>query len=231
MTKPEFDVIPHYEPCPSPEKIQPVAQIRRMGVSTNNCMIIGGEARFLGSTTITLTDEYPRFPIPVDYVDGRFTLTDMCDETQITVLENQPVRTTGSYVITMKHLSSFRNCPRDIGVHCILQETKIAEFDHAPDTIGMNLVLTDTSFRSLSGIHETAIKDTVIRGKVVIHEDTTNILGLALMPGVMRVGWSVISQTTSGSQSKSVIIDVSHRDVIRFQDELLELGLVNQARL
>ena len=217
------------------QKFDPMRQIREMGESTNNCTMVDGEVHFLSSTTINLTDKYPKFPAPIAYVDGRFVLNDLCNETRITTLENQPAIIYGSYIIKMRFLESFRNCPHHIGVHCILQDTMLAGFDYAPEYIGANLSISDTPIQSLSGIHETALQNTIIDGSIIIREDMTNILGLALIPGIKRVRWSAYQPVTIGVHTitKSVVIevDISHNDIIRFQDDLLERGFAHMAMI
>jgi hypothetical protein len=95
----------------------------------------------------------------------------------------------------------------------------ISSLKNAPIYVSIALDCRQTNVDSLHHIHKTH-KNWVIEGRLYLPVGCTHILGLAYIPGVHAV--------QLGEQPP---ITVNHDDPFLWQEQLIEMGLVEQAQL
>jgi hypothetical protein len=128
----------------------------------------------------------------------------------------------GSVFCNRTNMINLNGAPRYVSGDFLCNNTMINSLDDAPKYVGGDLVCCNTNVRSLRNIHLTH-PDWIIEGILILPSDCTNLLGLALIPGVNNV------VLTSTAHTPRDAIAVS-RDIFVWQEKLLELGLVDQAR-
>lgn len=103
-----------------------------------------------------------------------------------------------------------------------ISRTTIASLDGFPEVITGHLWAHYCRIRSFSGIHK-MVKH--IGGFVSINKDSTHLLGFILIPGIRNFD--------SENMALDIIINkyIGTGDVIMCQDELLDAGFIEQAKL
>lgn len=130
---------------------------------------------------------------------------------------------TGSFDIGASSLKSLKGAPRYVGEHCLVDGSTISSIEGIPEYIGGDLSAFKTEIKSISGIDK-LVKH--IGGTVYLDESTTHILGLLRIDGVQNVDVDFGS-----TLDKIMEKHLKTRDLISAQDELIEAGFVEQAKL
>lgn len=107
-------------------------------------------------------------------------------------------------------------------VKILIVHTNITSLVYCPHTVGGSFYAEQTKITSLSGIHKLVKK---INGEFSIDPHYTHILGLLLIPGV--------SYIEANDQKLTNILNkhLKDKNIILAQDELLEAGFTQQAKL
>jgi hypothetical protein len=124
-------------------------------------------------------------------------------------------------------LTSMIGFPTRVGGSLRLNQTPINSLDGIPRIIGRDLHLVDTDIHSLSGISKLVES---IGGKVIIGSTQTHLLGLLVISGVKQI---IINSLMNVSDPVAKILNkyVGTGDTISAQDELLDAGFTDRARL
>lgn len=122
-------------------------------------------------------------------------------------------------------ITSLKNAPRHVGDHLFCNRTNITTFEHVPQAIGNNVYTRLTNITSLKDIHKTH-RDWVIGGTLFLPPACTDIVGLALIPGIKSVRIGAL-----GSGNTKFTFDISDNDPHSFQEKLLDAGMKAQARM
>ena len=176
-----------------------------------------------GDVSFTYSEDCPILPINISQSSTFRSLdpSGVCHD-----LLGHPWLVHGRYSLRMQALRTLLHSPSivlgSMFVHCPL----ITKFDHAPRTITGDLHVSYVS--DWSGVQETALRHTELGGK--IHR-AVNILGFALIPGIKEVVCHQPLPNLGAHILPLLHFDVTHGDIIRFQDELLEAGFPEKARL
>jgi hypothetical protein len=142
-----------------------------------------------------------------------------------------PVRfgsVSGDFDVRDTSLTSMVGFPRHVGGSLKLNQTPISSLDGIPQMIGGDAYLLDTDIHSLSGISK---KVESIGGTVVIGGSQTHVLGLLEIRGVQQI---IITSLMNGTDSPVAVIlnkYIGTGDIISAQDELIDAGCKEQARL
>jgi hypothetical protein len=156
-------------------------------------------------------------PVQFGIVTGNFYCS------YLTTLRGAP-SVVGGDMSMSRQLTTLAFAPSQVGgMLSIKYNPKLTSLEHMPTKIGrfLNLMYLE-NIQSLSGIHKTH-KALVVKEGVYLSPNMTNILGLALIPG--------ISSVHIVRSKRNINFDVSHHDINQFQEELLDAGMKAQARL
>jgi hypothetical protein len=149
-------------------------------------------------------------------VGGNFS----CYATQITSLQGAPQSVGGYFYCHNTPITSLQGAPQSVGGYFSCNHTQITSLQGAPQSVGGYFSCINTQITSLQGIHKTH-RTWVIKGMLIIPEQTIHIIGLALIPGI-----SVVQLGTNGPE-----FDISHHDPLEFQEQLIDAGFKMQARM
>jgi hypothetical protein len=159
----------------------------------------------------------------------------MTEDGKITVLSQHPVHIppewellpiefkyiNGSIIAHQANLKSLKGFPQAVSVNLTCSYTMVESFELITRTIGKHAYIGHSRPYHLKGIQDTHA-DWIVGGTLGLAGNPSHVLGLAQIPGIKRVIFSSISSDT---------FDISHNDVFQFQEQLLEAGLVDLARL
>jgi hypothetical protein len=126
---------------------------------------------------------------------------------------NGDVRIPNSYTeipVQFRNVSGSFNC----------SNTGILSLQYAPQQVGSNFFCHDTQITSLHNIHKTHA-NWVIGRKIVVPDNCTHILGLAFIQGIRGIDIGATGTT----------IQINHNDPFEWQEQLIEMGLIEQAQL
>jgi hypothetical protein len=127
-------------------------------------------------------------------------------------------------VSNCSQLKSLRGSPHTVGGDFQFNSTPVSSLEGIPEIIGGILVMDNTpKLRSLSGIDK-HIKE--IRGQLWCSSTVTHILGLILINGLKAVDID-----SRGPIDRIMNKYLGTGDIISAQDELIDAGLKDQARL
>ena len=121
-------------------------------------------------------------------------------------------------------IASLIGAPSRVGGNFYCYNTHITSLEYAPLYVGGNFYCHNEHFTTLQNIHKTDFRNVAVGGTLYISNECTNILGLAAIPGVKRVGMMV-------DNVRWIEFDISHNDIMQFQDELIDAGYPEKARL
>jgi hypothetical protein len=126
-------------------------------------------------------------------------------------------------------LTSLKGCPLHVGGYFDCGNTEITSLQYAPSVINGNLLCSNTKIKSFSGTDK-IVKQ--IDGYIECYNDIegyrpTHILGLLLIKGVRRF----FIDGTNGPISTIMNKYVGTGDILSAQDELIDAGFTDQARL
>jgi len=129
----------------------------------------------------------------------------------------------GNFDCSESQLTSLKGCPYHVGRGFNCYGTKITSLEYAPQYIGSRFVCFETRITSLTGIDK-IVKH--IGGTVWYNEKSTHILGLLLIKGITR-----IDIDNGGPIDEIMNKYVGTGDILSAQDELIDAGFTDQARL
>ena len=137
----------------------------------------------------------------------------------ITINEDGTVDYTGNLAITVNPI------PFQFGTitgHFSTTALNIETFEGFPRIIKGHFSVFGSNAASMSGLHKHVRH---IGGQVVCRTDATHLLGLLLIDGVENI------DVDRGPIDKILMNHIGAHDVISCQDELLDAGFVEQAKL
>jgi len=140
----------------------------------------------------------------------------------VTVFRGQFGSIKGTFYCNRTSIKTLKGAPHYVSGDFLCNNTEIDNLNDAPKYVGGDLLCHNTNVRSLRDIH-LVHPDWEIKGALVLPTSCANILSLALIPGINRISLTMNSLTPHKE------IDVS-KDIFEWQEKLLELGLVDQAR-
>lgn len=133
------------------------------------------------------------------------------------------------FSIQDSNLTSFVGAPRSVGKWFNGVNTKVSSIAGMPSYIGQGLGIWNTRIHSLSGIHKVV---RVCKGHFSCNKNVTHILGLLLVKGIIEVN---IDSGELGERNGPIdnIINkyLGTENVIMAQDELLDAGFIEQAKI
>ena len=140
-----------------------------------------------------------------------------------TTLPVQFGKVDGSFWCNMAPLTSLQGSPQEVGHDFWCNNTKITSLVGVPQYIGGRFACFQTRKISLSGIDK-MIK--YIGGEVSCGKEATHILGLLLIEGITHF------DIDSGGPIDTIFNTyLGTGDILSAQDELIDAGLIDQARL
>ena len=141
-----------------------------------------------------------------------------------TTLPVQFGKVSGDFDCSDSHLTSLKGCPHHVGQGFKCYGTKITSLQHAPQYVGGRFVCFETKIKSFSGVDK-IIK--YVGGDFIgpTNGGVTHILGLLLISGVRGI------QLDSGPVDGIMNKYVGTGDILSAQDELIDAGFIDQARL
>ena len=128
-------------------------------------------------------------------------------------------RVTGSF--DMSNAQSMKYSPKRVDLS-VKYMGEVDSLEGVPQSIGEHLYLHKTRLWDFRGVHKSDLRKTSIGGKLFIRDDAINIVGLAMITGINTVAWM-------GPSPRE--IDISHHDVHEFQEQLIDAGLYDKARI
>lgn len=174
---------------------------------------------------ITLPEKTTKLDFEGATIKGNFT----CYQTRVTSLKGAPSRVEGNCRFGALRLRSLKGCPSYVGGFFECSGTKITSLEGAPEYTGHDFWCGHTKIRSLHDVHK-QIK--YIGGSAYLsHTIISNVLGLILIKGLKKIGFV----GPNDAHIKVQLIINKHlkgdRDVHACQEEMLEAGLVEYAKL
>jgi len=201
--------------------------------------IVDGKVNVVGNVRIPVT--YHTIPFKFGTVDGDFdcghfstyhanTLGELA--TQITParlnsLLNSPDHVTGHFDCEGTNITSLQYGPVYVEGNMLVSKTQITSLKHAPTYVGGSLVCARTNIKKLSNV-QYHITDSTI-GKLIISADCTHLLGLSFVQGVNYVDRIAHKYSLTGGPYHINLV-VNH-DPFLWQEELIKMGLIEQAQL
>ena len=151
-------------------------------------------------------------------VSGNFS----CHHTNITSLQYAPQSVGGSFFCGGLDITSLKGAPQSVGGGFSCGGSKIDSLEDAPQTVGGDFRCRNTQITSLTGIEKIIKK---LNGGFYCDSDVTHMLGLLLIPGVKRV-------ETGNTRINNIFNKyVGTGDILSAQDELIDAGFKDEARL
>jgi hypothetical protein len=129
----------------------------------------------------------------------------------------------GYFYCSHSKLTSLNGVPQYIGGDFYCNNTEITSLAGCPQTVGGRFDCFNTKITSLTGVDK-IIKH--IGGKFVCNQHVTHLLGLLLIKGI--VGFDIDS---GGPIDKIMNKYIGTGDILSAQDELIDAGFTDQARL
>ena len=172
-------------------------------------------------TNVTyMSKPFDTIPIKYNRVLGFFV-----SSVPITTLENCPEVVERDFVVqTNALLTTMKGGPSKVGGNYHISHTSLQTLEHAPLEVGGNFYIGYTNVKDFHNIHKTAFRNITLGGSLVLGPDVRNIVGLAAIPGITHI----IIPLRHG---KSASFNVSHNDVIQFQEQLIDAGFSEKAKL
>jgi hypothetical protein len=153
------------------------------------------------------------------FVGGNFN----CDDTKITSLEYAPQSVGGQFSCIGTKIPSLKGAPHSVGKGFYCHSTKITSLEYAPQSVGKGFYCHNTRIISLHDIHK-QIKH--ISGGFYCRGAKTHLLGLLLIDGI--TGFDI---DRKGPIDKIFNKYAGTGDILSAQDELIDAGFIEQARL
>lgn len=120
-------------------------------------------------------------------------------------------------------ITSFKGAPRIVGEHCYCDTSTMSSLEGIPKSIGGDVSFFKTNIKSLSGIDKLVNQ---IDGMVYLDENTSHILGLLRIKGIKS-----IDVDFGGKLDEIMNRHIKTGDLITAQDELIDAGFIEQAKL
>jgi hypothetical protein len=141
------------------------------------------------------------------------------------ILPVQFGRVEGIFDCSDTNLTSFKGAPRIVGKVLNYNTSNVASLEGIPPWVGGNFGCFLRNVKSLSGIDK-MVKH--VGGGFYTYGTTTHILGLLLIDGITEFGFEV-----GGRVELHKIMNkyVGTGDILSAQDELIDAGFTDQARL
>jgi hypothetical protein len=130
---------------------------------------------------------------------------------------------TGTFDCSYSGITSLHGSPRSVGGDFVCHSTKITSLEGAPQFIGCSFSCGDSNITSFHDVHK-QIKH--IGGSFYCSHDVTHLLGLLLIDGI--TGFHI---DRDGPIDKIFNKYVGTGDILSAQDELIDAGFIEQARL
>jgi hypothetical protein len=104
-------------------------------------------------------------------------------------------------------------------------DSSVLSFEGFPHIVRGHIICHTSRIRSMSGLYK-VIK--LIRGGIVCHKETTHILGLLTIPGLISLD---VDSDNGDSINRIMNKYIGTGDILSAQDELIDAGFIDQARL
>jgi hypothetical protein len=140
--------------------------------------------------------------------------------TEYTKIPVQFRNVSGDFFCFNTKITTLQGAPQQVSGDFFCFNTKIKSLQYAPQSVGRNFYCNGTKITSLHNIHKTH-SDWVIGRKLVIPVNCTHILGLVFIRGIREIN--------VGVSGKDILIN--HDDPFVWQEQLIEMGLIEQAQL
>lgn len=183
---------------------------------------------------VKITKPVPNGKIPVKIfsVVGDFSARDV----GLVTLENFPTRVVGKFEIDdNKNLKTLEHGPQIVVGEFSCSGTGISSFEHAPKDIGGSTRAYSCNFTNLHNIHKQIKKLSGILNLENNHIKS-HVLGLLMIKGLRRVNFMSHLAGSKLSEAEVILnkylkLDVSDRDIIKIQEEIIQAGLGEYAKL
>ena len=152
-------------------------------------------------------------------VDGNVDLYNF----KVTTLPVQFGNVTGDFYCYHTKITSLAGCPSNVGGGFYCHNTQITSLQGAPSTVGGHFSCNNTKITSLTGIHK-QIKH--IGRNFYCDRTVTHILGVLLIKGITNIGID-----DGGPIDRIMNKYIGTGNVIMAQDELIDAGFIEQAKL
>ena len=158
-------------------------------------------------------------PIQFGLCSGSFD----CSYSQLTSLKGAPPSVGGDFICANTNLTSLRGSLQFVGGNFNCYSTNITSLEGAPQSVGGSFeCYASKNLRSFHDIHK-QIKH--IGGHFFGGHTSTHLLGLLLIDGITEI------DIDGGPVDKILNKYVGTGDIISAQDEMIDAGLIDQARL
>jgi len=218
---------------PAFDKQAILAELAKLGIEPISTINADGSVDVNGD--VRIPNSYTEIPVQFRNVSGSFNCSNTgilslqyapqqvgsnfyCNNTLITSLQYAPQRVGGDFYCRNTKITSLQGAPHYVGNGFFCNSTEITSLRYAPQQVSGIFFCHDTLITSLHNIHKTN-SDWVIGDKLVVPDNCTHILGLAFIQGVKVVN------------VRGYELPINHRDPFEWQEQLIELGLVEQAQL
>jgi hypothetical protein len=159
--------------------------------------------------------------LPIQF--GEVTQQFFANQKTLTSLKGMPHKVGLSFCCYSPKLTSLEGAPQFVGAAFDCSDTSITSLKGAPPIVNGGLYCYNTKIKSLSGTDK-IIKH--IGEEIVFGNHVTHILGLLLIEGIQ--GFDVHGDNVI---TKIMNRYVGTRDILSAQDELIDAGFIDQARL
>ncbi len=147
-----------------------------------------------------------------------------CSRTKITSLEGAPRRVLKYFDCSVTDITSFRGAPEYVGGNLHAGFTPITDVQHFPKYVGRNASITNTDISSLHNAHH-YLHDVKIGGQLFLPDRCTHLLSLIYCNDISKIGGP------AGSYIMNKHLAKKERDIFACQEELIEAGFIEQAKL
>ena len=161
----------------------------------------------------------PILPVQFGKVSGSFN----CYGSALISLQGTPQTVGGDFDCHCTLVTSLQGSPRFIGGSFDCYSTKIKSLDGAPASVGGGFYCDDNNIVTLHGIHKTIL---YLGSGFYCTGTEVHLLGLLLIKGVVK-----FDIDSNGPIDKIFNKYVGTGDILSAQDELIDAGFIEQARL
>jgi hypothetical protein len=144
------------------------------------------------------------------------------------ILPVQFGKVTGKFDVSSSFLTSLKGAPEIVGGDFNCGGADITSLDGVPQYIGGYFSCYNTKVISLSGVDK-RIKQ--INGEFFCVTGATHMLGILLIKGVTGIEFSYNNLSGRGTIGQIMNKYIGTGDILSAQDELIDAGFIDQARL
>ena len=155
-------------------------------------------------------------------IGGHFT----CSDTQLTSLEGAPQEVKGDFICSQNRLTSLEGAPQKVGGNFYCQTNRLTSLEGAPQKVGGDFYCYINPLKSLKGIGKDYLKE--INGTIDLDacHIESHMLGLLKVKGLTKIEFN-----HNNKVEEILNKHLKSRDILSCQDELIENGLEEYAKL